>query len=329
MEIEQIIRNLRELNFTAIDFETANERRDSACSLGIVRVDNGLIAEQKQYLIRPKELRFREVNSKKHKLNEIDITNAPEFDTIWSDILPYFEDSLIVAHSACFDVDVLRQTLTAYSIKMPNIKSLCTHKLAQETLTDLRNYRLNDVAKYLELNLNHHDSLSDANVAAEIAIKGIPIYGVDRFTYSEEELTSHIKPKKSETKKDKSFFGSEKKLTGAILIQNLDAVENKDNPFYNKKVVFTGDMESIKRNIAAEKIQAMGADINTSISRKTDIVVVGSKNVGPSKMQKIADFNEQGAGIRLIYEEEFLRLIDDNLSTQDEAKDTKTAYPNF
>jgi DNA polymerase-3 subunit epsilon len=45
------------MNFTAIDFETANNSRSSACALGAVKVENGVITERKEWLIRPEPLR--------------------------------------------------------------------------------------------------------------------------------------------------------------------------------------------------------------------------------------------------------------------------------
>lgn len=54
------------MNFIAIDFETANEKRDSACSIGLTVVKNNQIIEQKYYLIKPNELRFAPINISIH-----------------------------------------------------------------------------------------------------------------------------------------------------------------------------------------------------------------------------------------------------------------------
>lgn len=58
-----------------------------------------------------------------------------------------------------------------------------------------------------------------------------------------------------------------------------------NSPFYDKKVVFTGVLESISRSEAAEIVKAMGADINNSISSLTDYVIVGA-DAGPSKLKR-------------------------------------------
>lgn len=198
--------------------------------------------------------------------------------------------------------------MNTYKLPHPTSKYICTQKLAQETFSELKNYRLTSVAIYLGLNLTHHDSVSDATVSAEIGLKAIPLYDKKYYNYSHEELTYYINKKNSAEKKDNYTSGfSQKTIDSNLLKPNLD-IANTNNPFYNKKVVFTGDLQKIGRQEAATKIQNFGADINTSISKKTEIVIVGNA-AGASKMKKIEELNSQGCNIRLIYEEEFLSLI--------------------
>lgn len=129
--------------------------------------------------------------------------------------------------------------------------------------------------------------------------------------YNDELAAVNTKKKKkdkidSEKYKD-LFFSGHDKLTGDILKQDLSSA-NPDNPFYDKRIVFTGVMNAISRNDAAARAKKMGADINTSISKITDIVIVGM-NAGPSKLKKIEEYNNAGANIRIIEESEFLELI--------------------
>uniref|UniRef100_UPI003FD814B9 BRCT domain-containing protein n=1 Tax=Alistipes putredinis TaxID=28117 RepID=UPI003FD814B9 len=99
----------------------------------------------------------------------------------------------------------------------------------------------------------------------------------------------------------------EEKLSGDSLVPDLEHAD-PNSPFYDKKVVFTGVLESISRSEAAEIVKAMGADINNSISSLTDYVIVGA-DAGPSKLKKIEDCNAKGANIRVIFESEFLKMI--------------------
>lgn len=102
-------------------------------------------------------------------------------------------------------------------------------------------------------------------------------------------------------------FAGHEKLSGSVLKPNLD-IENTNNPFYSKKVVFTGVLQTISRNEAAKKIQEMGADIDTGVTKRTDYVIVG-QGAGPSKIKKINDLIVSGSSIKIIREDEFLNMI--------------------
>lgn len=103
------------------------------------------------------------------------------------------------------------------------------------------------------------------------------------------------------------FFPEHETLTGNVLIPDLKNAD-PNSLFYNKKVVFTGVLESISRGDAAEIVKSRGADINNSISGLTNYVIVGS-NAGPAKLKKIEDYNANGANIQIIYESDFLEMI--------------------
>ena len=70
----------------------------------------------------------------------------------------------------------------------------------------------------------------------------------------------------------------------------------------NQNFVLTGELETMTRDEAKEKIRALGGDISSSVSKKTDYVVVG-KNPG-SKYNKAKEL-----GVKIINEKEFIRLI--------------------
>ncbi|PIQ74075.1 MAG: hypothetical protein CO002_02040 [Candidatus Portnoybacteria bacterium CG_4_8_14_3_um_filter_44_10] len=74
--------------------------------------------------------------------------------------------------------------------------------------------------------------------------------------------------------------------------------------FQGKSFVLTGELESVTRDEAKEKIRALGGDVSSSVSKNTDYVVVG-KNPG-SKYDKAMEL-----GVKIIDEKEFLRTIKD------------------
>lgn len=75
------------------------------------------------------------------------------------------------------------------------------------------------------------------------------------------------------------------------------------SPFSGKTVVFTGGLSSMTREEARERIEALGGRVASSVSKHTDLVIVG-QDAG-SKLQKARELN-----IKTITEDEFLQLLE-------------------
>jgi DNA polymerase-3 subunit epsilon len=304
-----LIAALSSLNFIAVDVETANEQYDSLCALGIVVVKNGVVVEERSYRIRPRVLRVSIINQQIHKLTEEDLKDEPEIRDIWPDIQPLFVDQILAAHNASFDMEVLERSLRGYGIKFPRVKYLCSLKVVAKAFPGLPSYKLNDLAAHFEIDLDHHDAASDARACAAVIMRALPMIRLSALDLASDDLTCRLDIVASAEKKDPwiELFGK-KDFDSRLLKPDLD-VANKDNPFYNKRVVFTGDLDGMERAVAAQLIQALGADINTSISKRTNIVIVG-RAPGPSKMKKIAMLQTEGHDIRLMHESEFLEIVE-------------------
>ncbi len=155
-------------SFVAIDFETANNAANSACAIGLVRVDHGKITASACHLIRPptSEFRFTWV----HGITWRDVEAERDFGGVWQDIAPFFDGvDFISAHNARFDRGVLMACCDTYGIAMPPPKFLCTVDLAR-SLWQLRPTKLPDVCRYLAIPLDHHKADSDSRACAEIVI---------------------------------------------------------------------------------------------------------------------------------------------------------------
>ena len=154
--------------FAAIDFETANNARDSACALGVVVVEQGVIVERLYALIRPptREFLFTHI----HGLSWDDVKHAQTFDAVWSEMRREFLGvEFYSAHNAPFDKGVLNACCATYDLALPTLPFVCTVQLARK-LWDVRPTKLPDVCNYLGIDLRHHQADSDAEACARIVM---------------------------------------------------------------------------------------------------------------------------------------------------------------
>lgn len=87
------------------------------------------------------------------------------------EILDYlFQDRIIVAHNAMFDLNVLIKSITEYQRYQYYYDYLCTLTLSRKAFKQLDNHKLNTVANHLNIDLNHHHALDDALACAKILI---------------------------------------------------------------------------------------------------------------------------------------------------------------
>ena len=165
---DHIIPSCAMSSFVAIDFETANSRRTSACAVGLAKGRKGNIEATRSFLIRPPTSRFEFTHI--HGLCWQDVRNAPTFGDLWPILLPCFDEvEFVAAHNASFDRRVLQACCAMYGIQVPRWPFTCTVELARSRW-GIYPTRLPDVCRRLGVPLSHHDPASDAEACARIVL---------------------------------------------------------------------------------------------------------------------------------------------------------------
>jgi len=169
------------LDFTAIDFETANGSPASPCAVGLVRIRDSKIVDSLELLFQPPEPHnwFSEANIRVHGITPKMIDSAPTFSVALEGMLGFIESDLLVAHNASFDMGVLAASATAISKELPEIFYGCSLKIARKTY-NLDSYRLNAVAYAVgHEEFEHHNALDDSEACARIVIHAANRHGVE------------------------------------------------------------------------------------------------------------------------------------------------------
>ncbi|MDY3706491.1 3'-5' exonuclease [Vagococcus lutrae] len=159
------------MNFIALDFETANQKRHSACSIALVVVQDNQLIGRYYSLIQP-QTDFHWRNIQVHGITPEMVKDAPTFKEVWQDIEPLFQpEHLIVAHNAAFDNGVLRHTLAHHGLAQPYYQSLCTVTASRRLMPELENHKLNTLCQAIGIPLeHHHHALDDAIASAQILL---------------------------------------------------------------------------------------------------------------------------------------------------------------
>ena len=159
------------MKIVAIDFETANSYKQSPCSLGFCIYEDGVIVDQFEWYIKPPKEYCHFTNTFIHHITFDDIKDALELDAYYEKMKEIFNDSIIVAHNAGFDIAVLNSTLDYYGLKHFENPFLDTVTFARRFYPFLSNHRLNTIGEYLGLKFNHHNAKSDAYCCLMIVLK--------------------------------------------------------------------------------------------------------------------------------------------------------------
>jgi DNA polymerase III subunit epsilon len=159
------------MNFTSIDFETANPSRVSICAAGLAVFEDGQLTEVPYWLVRPPKGHgwFDEIFIECHGLTHLDVLDAPEFPAIAPEILTRLTRAdLVIAHNAAFDIEHLRATLDHFGLPRPEFDYICTCQLARRVWPKLASHGLKALTAHIGHDFNHHHAQADAEAAGRV-----------------------------------------------------------------------------------------------------------------------------------------------------------------
>jgi DNA polymerase-3 subunit epsilon len=155
-------------HFVALDFETADGGRDSACSVGLIHVREGEIVKRAHWYIRPPRTYFEFTYI--HGITWQRVAKEPTFAEWWPRLAKELHGvDFVAAHNASFDRGVLQACCDAAGVAIPETPFECTMRLARRVWS-VRPTKLPDVCRFLNIPLRHHDALSDAEACARIVL---------------------------------------------------------------------------------------------------------------------------------------------------------------
>ena len=334
-------------NFVAIDVEYADRTRQSICQIGLVVVRNLEIISTHSWLIRPLGNQYDESTIFVHHITPDDTENQPSLEEIWPEIQPYLFEEQLWAHNAkSVEQPVIQKNLREYNISAEWLEIFDSRDLYQRPDCPLNSGNgLQQCCMALDIpfdNKCHHNAEFDALKCAEIIIsyaKGIQPDWRD-VPKNTEELRKHEQEKRilrfgefvdyysCNPSRDVDVLTELTSTCACASPQILDVFDKGDrlpsdhtglvddarldrsesNPLYGKKVVITG-VFCINRDAIKRAVEVMGAKVLSEISSKTDVVIIGTKNVGYRKLCEIEKQEASGHHVARIVGDEDLETL--------------------
>ena len=173
------------LDYIAIDFETANYYKNSACSVGLVRFIDGKETDSVYSLIHPAKMYFiPEWTETIHHISYNDVRDKPYFPEVWDTIvMPFINktpDIPLVAHNGnMFDMPVIKDCCEYFGMELPSLKYFDSLIVAKKTWPDLESHRLTALGEYFKIEYLAHDALEDSRTCGQIIKFAADKWGVN------------------------------------------------------------------------------------------------------------------------------------------------------
>lgn len=278
--------NLRE--YYVLDVETTglNKEQDRIVEIAWIKVSNGDITDSFCTLVNP-EIPISPAASRVNGIHDADVANAPKYNEIREKVKTTLLDTVVVGHNVQFDLGFIKELLDDVEGR---ILYLDTVKYARKAFPGMKDYKLATLCK--ELSLYHqctHRSDEDVQATKELFERCQAVFlEKDRAEKAEKQRLKEVVAKERE-----------KKYSASSL--------------YNCAFVFTGGF-TVPRDEMISMAESVGALVRTSVSLKTDYLVVGDLSDAPNssttkKLMQADAAIAKGGKVQKITEETYRGMI--------------------
>lgn len=282
------------MDFVALDFETANPSFSSVCQVGAAVFADGKLADTFSSLVDPEDY-FHPINISIHGLDEDAVRGAPSFPEVYARLGPRLSGKVVVCHSS-FDRTVMTRSAARFGLQIPSCRWLDSTRVVRRTWPQYaaRGYGLANLTADLGIAFTHHDATEDARATGLVLLRALRDSGL-----SIEE-----------------WFGRVEQPIDLASTAPISRHGDANGLLYGEVVVFTGAL-SMPRREAADLAAAIGCEVDTGVTKRTTLLVVGDQDVGKlsdgqtksAKHLKAEALAAAGAPIRIVGESDFNALV--------------------
>ena len=272
-------------DYVVLDIESTGFqfKVDEIIEIGIARVRNNIVVETYSQLIKPIQQINGFITAFTGITNDM-VKNMPSILDVKDSVLEFIGDDIILGHNTAFDLAFLN---FRFNTRISN-QYMDTLQFARKVFPDLKNHKLTTLVKRFNLSKNEYRALEDC-------ISTKQLYDLIKQTMEEKKL-------KIET------MWSTGKIKD-IVSNNTEF--NEDGPFYQRHMVFSGNLEKMTKPEAQQLV------VDNSVTKQTNLLVLGSteqnsilKGKKSAKHIKAEKYIQEGQDLEIIDEFTFYNIMD-------------------
>ena len=297
-------------HYIVLDIETTGFSRDNDRIIEIAAIHYVFGEEAKRFhtYINP-QMPIPKHITRLTGIHQHNVDDAPLIEDIADDFCEFIKDYPLVGHNIInFDLPFLEKHLP---LDEPHF-TIDTLDMARAAFPLLPTHKLSDLNFWFRLD-NGSPHRADADAAATNALMWACLYP-EKYESLYRKAIRNGPPEDEQIHKSRIHHHFEQVCTTEI--SPSPNRNDKSLPLHGKRIVFTGEL-SIARNNAMQMAVDAGALLRTSVSSKTDILVVGKQDVSvvgtdgmSTKQEKAQEINASGKGsIKIVDEAEFISMI--------------------
>ena len=287
-------------DYTVIDIETTGlySEFDEILELSAVKYRNNKMIDKFTTLVRPEEEIDEYITDLTGITNEM-VTNAPSIEEALPKYLDFIGTDIVVGHNVNFDINFIYDNNLAYFEKIFTNNYVDTLRIARKLFPNFKNHKLSTLVEELHIeNKPEHRGLADCLATQECYLKFdefVKINGADALA---PKAKTDLRTLKAES-------------------DNFDTT----HPLYGKVCVFTGKLELMSREQAAQLVVNLGGTCGNGVTKKTNYLILGNndycstiKDGKSSKQKKAEQLILSGQDLQIIPEDVFYELVLENVS---------------
>lgn len=291
--------------FVVFDIETTglDSLSNEIIEIGALKVKDGKVVDTFDHLIKPSHPISDFITNLTGITNEM-VETAETIEEVLTQFINFIGDNILMGHNVNFDINFVYDHAEKYNNHILNNDFIDTLRLARKLLPELSHHRLSDLADYYNIDkTGHHRALKDVEMTLEV------------YNHLVEEILNQYGNidnfKKQIYKNSYDNFSD--------LTPQTDKID-KNNIFYDKNIAITGNFVNLPRKEAVQKILNLGGHYISKVTEETDYLIEGSKrsryqkNPKSTKQLQAEKLISEGVDIKILTEEEFLKIINEDLS---------------